>query len=141
MIEGVTQVRIGAAGVINDGDAFKEFLKEFEETESFRRLVDLDLTTAVVCAAQSIENVRRAFYSEQIRFQLRVSIKRKVQTCLRECAKHDKRSYRGWFVSNPPFYGSRKEPIFTESTCPGREADSGFRSTIHLRSASLAPGH
>jgi hypothetical protein len=70
MIDGVTPWSIGVAGGINDGDAFKEFLKEFEETESFRRLVDLDLTTAGVCVAQSIENVRRAFYSEQIPFQL-----------------------------------------------------------------------
>jgi len=70
MIDGVTSRSIGVGGVINDGDAFKEFLKEFEETESFRRLVDLDLTTAGVCVAQSIENVRRAFYSEQIPFQL-----------------------------------------------------------------------
>lgn len=70
MIGGVTPQSIGAAGLFNDGEAVKEFFKEFEETESFRRLVDLDLTTAGVCVAQSIENVRRAFYSEQIPFQL-----------------------------------------------------------------------
>ena len=70
VINGTTPWSIGAAQMINDGDASKEFFKEFEETESFRRLVDLDLTTATVCAAQSLENVRRAFYSEQIPYQL-----------------------------------------------------------------------
>jgi hypothetical protein len=70
VIDGTTPQSIGAATVINDGEAAKEYFKEFEETESFRRLVDLDLRTAVVYAAQSIENVKRAFYSEQIPFQL-----------------------------------------------------------------------
>lgn len=70
MVAGTTPRSIGAAALYNDGDANREFFKEFEETESFRRLVALDLTTAVVIAAQSIENVKRTFYSEQIPFQL-----------------------------------------------------------------------
>jgi glycosyltransferase involved in cell wall biosynthesis len=70
MINGTTPRSIGAAALFNDGDAFKEFMNEFDETESFRQPIGLDLRTAVVCAAQSIENVKRAFYSEQIPFVL-----------------------------------------------------------------------
>jgi len=70
MIAGTTPRSIGAAALFNDGDAFKEFMNEFDETESFRQPIGLDLRTAVVCGAQSIENVKRAFYSEQIPFVL-----------------------------------------------------------------------
>jgi glycosyltransferase involved in cell wall biosynthesis len=70
VIAGTTPRSIGAAALFNDGDAFKEFINEFDETESFRQPIGLDLRTAVVCAAQSIENVKRAFYSEQIPFVL-----------------------------------------------------------------------
>jgi len=70
MIDGVTPRSIGMTTVFNKGEAFKEFLAEFEETASFRRLIDLDLTTVSVFAAHTLENVRRNFYSERVPYQV-----------------------------------------------------------------------
>jgi hypothetical protein len=52
------------------GEAIKEFLAEFEETASFRQLFDLDIMTVPVTVAQTIENVRRRFYSERIPYRV-----------------------------------------------------------------------
>jgi hypothetical protein len=52
------------------GEVFKEFLAEFEETSSFRRFFDLDIMTVPVMVAQTIENVRRNFYSELIPYRV-----------------------------------------------------------------------
>jgi hypothetical protein len=69
-VNGATPWSIGFALGFNSGRAFKEFLAEFEETASFQRLISLDLPTVSVSVAQSLENVRRSFYSERIPHQV-----------------------------------------------------------------------
>jgi hypothetical protein len=67
-IDGGTPRSIGYAATLKNIEAFQEFLAEFEDPESFRQLIDLDLATIPVLTAQTLENVRRRFYSERIPF-------------------------------------------------------------------------
>jgi len=69
-IDGATPRSIGVSLAFKNGKAFKEFLAEFEETASFRGLISLDLPTVSVCVAQTLENVRRSFYSGRIPYQV-----------------------------------------------------------------------
>jgi glycosyltransferase involved in cell wall biosynthesis len=69
-IDGATPRSIGRVAAFNNGEAFKEFLAEFEETASFRQSTDLDLATVSVFTAQTLENVRRSFYSERIPYHV-----------------------------------------------------------------------
>ncbi|MGD0130343.1 MAG: glycosyltransferase family 2 protein [Terriglobia bacterium] len=69
-IDGGTNRSIGYAAMLKNAHAFQEFLAEFKEAASFRELIDLDLVTLPVLIAQSIENVRRRFYSERIPYQV-----------------------------------------------------------------------
>ncbi len=69
-IDGGTNRSIGYAGMLKNAHAFQEFLAEFKEPESFRRLIDLELVTLPVLIAQSLENVRSRFYSERIPYQV-----------------------------------------------------------------------
>jgi hypothetical protein len=59
-IDGATPRSIGFTLGFNSGRAFQEFLAEFEETESFRRAIDLDLATVSVSVAQTLEGVRKS---------------------------------------------------------------------------------
>jgi hypothetical protein len=70
VIDGGTPRSIGNVQAFDRGEAFKEFLAEFEETASFRQLFDLDIMTVPVMVAQTIENVRRRFYSERIPYRV-----------------------------------------------------------------------
>jgi len=64
-IDGGTNRSIGYAAMLKNAHAFQEFLAEFKDSASFRRLIDLDLVTIPVLTAQSLENVRSRFYSER----------------------------------------------------------------------------
>jgi hypothetical protein len=69
-INGGTPRSIGISLEFNNGEAFKEFLGEFEETASFRRLIDLELSTDFVSVAQTLEGVRRSCSPECIPYQV-----------------------------------------------------------------------
>jgi len=59
-IDGATSRSIGFTLGFNNGEAFREFLAEFEETASFRKAIDLQLATTSVCIAQTLEEVRKS---------------------------------------------------------------------------------
>jgi hypothetical protein len=69
-IDGGTSRSIGYAAMLKNAHAFQEFLAEFRETTSFRKLIDLDLVTVPVLLAQTLENVRSRFYSERFPYQV-----------------------------------------------------------------------
>jgi glycosyltransferase involved in cell wall biosynthesis len=69
-IDGGTPRSIGFVLAVNNGEAFREFLAEFEEAASFQELIDLDITTVAVITAQTLENVKKRFYSERIPYQV-----------------------------------------------------------------------
>jgi hypothetical protein len=69
-INGDTPRSIGVSLEFNNGEAFKEFLKEFEETASFRQLIDLELATDSVSVAQTLEGVKRSCSPECIPYQV-----------------------------------------------------------------------
>jgi len=69
-INGDTPRSIGVSLEFNHGEAFKEFLKEFEETASFQQLIDLELATDSVSVAQTLEGVRRSCSPECIPYQV-----------------------------------------------------------------------
>lgn len=69
-IDGGTPRSIGFVLAANNGEASREFFAEFEETASFRDLIDLDLMTVAVITAQTLENVRKNFYPERIPYQV-----------------------------------------------------------------------
>jgi hypothetical protein len=69
-IDGGTPRSIGYALEFGRGEAFKEYLAEFEETTSFRQFFDLDVMTVAVIVAETIENVRRSFYPERIPYRV-----------------------------------------------------------------------
>jgi hypothetical protein len=58
-INGATPQSIGFTLEFNKGEAFKEFLGEFEET-GFRKMIDLELATVSVSVAQTLEMVKRS---------------------------------------------------------------------------------
>jgi glycosyltransferase involved in cell wall biosynthesis len=69
-IDGGTSRSIGYAAMLKNAHAYQEFLAEFKEPESFRRLIDLELETLPVVLAQTLENLRSRFYSERIPYQV-----------------------------------------------------------------------
>jgi hypothetical protein len=69
-IDGATPRSIGFTLEFNNGEAFKEFLAEFEETASFRQSIDLELATVSVSLAQTLEGVRRSCSPECIPYQV-----------------------------------------------------------------------
>jgi len=69
-IDGGTSRSIGYAATLKDSQAFQEYMAEFKETASFRQSIDLDLATTPVLIAQSLENVRRSFYSKRFPYQV-----------------------------------------------------------------------
>jgi len=58
-IDGATPRSIGFTLHFNKGEAFNEFLAEFDEAASFRQAIDLQLATTSVCIAQTLEEVIR----------------------------------------------------------------------------------
>jgi hypothetical protein len=70
VIDGATPRSIGSVQAFGRGEVFREFLAEFEETASFRQFFDLNIMTVPVMVAQTLENVRRSFYSERIPYRV-----------------------------------------------------------------------
>jgi hypothetical protein len=68
-INGYTPRSIGVTLEFNSGEAFKEFLGEFEET-GFRRTIDLNLATVPVSVAQTLEVVKSNCPHECIPYQV-----------------------------------------------------------------------
>jgi hypothetical protein len=69
-IDGATPQSIGFALHFNKGEAFNEFLAEFDEAESFRQAIDLQLATTSVCIAQTLEEVIRGCGLESIPYKV-----------------------------------------------------------------------
>jgi hypothetical protein len=69
-IDGATSRSIGFTLQFDTGEAFKEFLAEFDAAASFRQSVDLQLTTIPVCIAQTLEGVRKSSAPASLPYQV-----------------------------------------------------------------------
>jgi len=69
-INGATARSIGFTLEFNTGEAFTEYLSEFEETASFQRMIDLQLATISASVAQTLEGVRKSCSPECIPYQV-----------------------------------------------------------------------
>jgi hypothetical protein len=69
-IDGATPFSIGFTVGYGCGAAFEEFISEFDDTESFRRSIELKLGTVSVIIAQTLEGVRKSCCPECIPYQV-----------------------------------------------------------------------